>query len=153
MPNYDKYEPHVGGFRARLNAALPITDGGFFGAVSLNTTGKVIVGTAGQTGLVGLVVKNVARGPVGPWGTDLHGGTPNAYAPVGAMAGDVVDVMTNGDIVDLNTTNFPAGTKVYAKPDGTLSTVGTGGGILIGWTVEAGRLIVRIGTAVTTSVV
>lgn len=145
MAKYDKYEPIAGGFRARLNAALTLTAGGFFGAVSLNASGRVVVGTAGQTGLVGLVVKNVARGPIGAWGTSLAGGTPNPNAPVGAMAGDVVDIMTNGEIVDLDPAVFVAGTKFYAQPDGTITTLNTG--IPIGWTVEAGRLIVRVAAA------
>lgn len=141
MPNFDKYDPISGGSRAKLNAALPLTNGGFFGAVSLNAAGRVIPGTAGQTGLFGIVVKNVSRGPIGAWATTMIG-APNPYAPIGAQAGDVVDIMHNGDIVGLNPAVFVAGTKFYAQPDGSITTVNTG--IAIGWTVEAGRLVVRI---------
>lgn len=147
MARYDKYEPIAGGFRARLNAALTLTAGSFMGAVSLNASGRVVVGTAGQSGFVGILVKNVAKGPIGQWGTDLAAGTPNAYAPIGAQAGDAVDIMTSGEIVDLDTTAFPAGTKIYANADGTLTTTGGTGDILVGWTVEAGRLIVRVAAA------
>jgi hypothetical protein len=147
MAKYDKYDPISGGFRAKLNAALTLVDGGFIGAVSLNSSGRVVVGTAGQSGLVGIVVKNVARGPVGAWGTSLDGGTPNAYAPIGAQAGDVVDVMTSGEIVDLDVDDYPAGTAIYANADGTLTDTGATGDIQIGWTVEAGRLIVRVAAA------
>lgn len=145
MAKYDKYEPIAGGFRALLGAALTLTDGGI-GPVgmSLNASGRAVVGSGGQSGLVGVMVKNVARGPVGPWGTSLSGGTPNPHAPVGAQAGDVVDIMTNGEIVDLDPTDFPAGSKVYAAPDGTVSTTGGAGSIQIGHTVEAGRLVVRL---------
>jgi len=148
MARYDKYEPIAGGFRARLNAALTLTAGSIGPvAVSLNGTGKVVVGTAGQSGLVGILVKNVAKGPVGPWGTSLNGGTPNAYAPVGAQAGDVVDIMTNGEIVDLDPAVFVAGTRWYANADGTLTDTAGAGDIAIGWTVEAGRLVVRVAAA------
>jgi len=146
MARYDKYEPIAGGFRARLNAALTLTNGSIGPvAVSLNATGKVVVGTAGQSGMVGVLVKNAAKGPVGSWGTNLLGGTPNAYAPVGAQAGDVVDIMTNGEIVDLDTDDFPAGTRFYAAADGSLSATAAEGSIPVGWTVEAGRLVVRVG--------
>ncbi len=145
MAKYDKYEPIAGGFRALLAAALTLTAGSIGPvAVSLNASGRVVVGTAGQSGLVGILVKNVAKGPVGPWGTSLSGGTPNAYAPIGAQAGDVVDIMTNGEIVDLDTTAFPAGSKVYAAANGTVSTTSAAGSFLIGHTVEAGRLVVRL---------
>jgi hypothetical protein len=142
MARYDKYDPISGGFRGLLNADLTLTDGSFMGAVSLNASGRVVVGTAGQSGLVGVVVKNAAKGPIGQYGTSLQGGTPVAYAPVGALAGDVVDIMTSGEIVDLDTTDFPAGTEIFSDAAGALSTTNTG--TKVGWTVEAGRLIVRI---------
>lgn len=145
MARYDKYDPISGGSRAKLNAALALTNGGIGPiAVSLNAAGRVVPGTAGQSGLFGVLVKNVARGPVGNWGTSLQGGTPNPNAPIGAMAGDVVDIMHFGDIVDLDKTAFPAGTKFYARTDGTISATSAIGAIPIGWTVEAGRLVVRV---------
>lgn len=141
---YDKIDPLAGGFRGRLGAALTLTAGSFFGAVSLNASGKVIAGTAGQSGLIGVVVKNVGKGPIGPWGTDLQGGTPNAYAPVGAQPNDAVDVMYNGEIVGLDKTAFPAGSKVYTTAAGVISITSATGSFLIGHTIEAGRLRVRI---------
>lgn len=143
MARYDKYDPISGGFRGRLNAALTLTDGSIGPVgVSLNASGRVVVGTGGQSGLVGILVKNVARGPVGQWGTSMQGGTPNAYAPIGAQAGDVVDIMTSGEIVDLDVDDFPAGTKFYSDAAGVISSTNTG--TPIGYTVEAGRLIVRV---------
>lgn len=144
MARYDKYDPISGGFRGLLNADLTLTDGSFMGAVSLNASGRVVVGTAGQSGMVGVVVKNAAKGPIGQWGTSSSGGTPVAYAPVGALAGDVVDIMTSGEIVDLDVDDFPAGTKIYASAAGVISTSAAAGAIQVGWTVEAGRLIVRV---------
>lgn len=149
MPRYDKYDPIAGGFRAKLNAALTLVDGSIGPvAVSLNTSGRVVVGTAGQSGLVGILIKNVARGPVGQWGTALAGGTPNAYAPIGAQAGDVVDIMTMGEIVDLDVDDFPAGSTIYAAADGTLSDTTATGSFPIGYTVEAGRLVVRVSAGI-----
>ena len=117
MPTYDLYEPIAGGFRAKLNAALPLTNGSFLGAVSLNASGRVVVGTAGQSGLIGVVLKNVARGPITQWNTTLQG-TPNPNAPIGANAGDVVDVMTAGRITGLDKV-FPlsdaAGAHAYIE--------------------------------------
>lgn len=148
MARYDKYDPISGGFRALLGADLTLTNGSIGPvAVSLNSSGGVVVGTAGQSGLVGVLVKNVAKGPVGPWGTSLQGGTPNPYAPIGARQGDAVDVMTSGEIVDLDPDDFPAGSKIYATAaTGVLSTTGGTGKFLVGHTVEAGRLIVRVAT-------
>lgn len=146
MAQYDKYEPIAGGFRARLKTALTLTNGSIGPVgVSLDSAGRAQVGTAGQSGLIGVLVKHVARGPVGLWGTDLHGGTPNPNAPIGAMAGDVVDIMTNGEIVDLDPTKFPAGSKVFCDAAGAIST--TAGGTQVGFTVEAGRLVVRFAPA------
>lgn len=143
MARYDKYDPISGGLRAKLAAALSLTDGGIGPvAVSLNASGRVQVGTGGQSGIVGVLVKNVARGPLDRWFTETTGGVPNPYAPIGAQVGDVVDIMTQGDIVDLDPDDFPAGSRIYAAADGTLST--TSGGTAIGWTVEAGRLVVRV---------
>lgn len=145
MPRYDKYDPISGGFRGKLNAALTLTDGGYMGAVSLNASGRVVPGTAGQTGIVGVLVKNVARGPLDRNFLSTFGGTPNPYAPVGAQAGDQVDIMTSGEIVDLDPDDFPAGTAFYAAADGTIGT--DAAGTPIGWTVEAGRLVVRVAAA------
>jgi hypothetical protein len=149
MARYDKYDPISGGSRAKLNAALTLTNGSIGPvAVSLNASGRVVIGTAGQSGLFGILVKNVAKGPVGQWGTSLQGGTPNAYAPIGAQAGDVVDIMQHGDIVDLDTDDYPAGSIIYAAADGSLSDTSAVGSFPIGWTVEAGRLVVRVAAGI-----
>lgn len=141
---YDKYDPISGGFRARLAADLTLTNGGFIGAVSLNAQGLVVAGTAGQSGPVGVLVKNVGRAPVSQYGQEPFNGTPVPNAPIGATRGYQVDVMTAGEIVNLDPTAFPAGSKVYAAANGELSTTGGAGAFPIGWTVEAGRLVVRV---------
>lgn len=142
MPVYDKYDPISGGYRAPLNADLAFTNGalgvGIAGVkcCSINTTGKVVIGTAGQSGFAGVFTKNV---PLSPQLGNIAGVQQPTLA-VGGMAGDVVDIMTSGEII-LEVAAV-AGTKYYAKSDGTLSATATDGP-LVGWTVEATRLIVR----------
>jgi hypothetical protein len=141
---YDKFDPIIGGFRARLAADLTLTDGAFGPkGVSLDTAGRVVVGTAGQSGLVGILVKNVGRGPAYQWDTSVTG-VPNPNTPIGAKAGDVVDVLVQGHVVNLDEGDFPAGTKVYVAANGDVSTTGGAGATQIGHTVKAGQLFVNI---------
>jgi len=142
---YDKVNPEVGIFRAPLAADLPsgsISASGGYGpvGVSLNASGQVVVGTAGASGFVGVLVKNLPQYPR----LGNIAGQVNAAVPMGGKAGNVVDIMTAGEII-LGTA-LVAGTKYYAKSDGTLSATSTDGP-LVGWTVEATRLIVRTGFA------
>lgn len=117
MARYDKYEPRGGGFRAKLAAAMSTSANiGKVLAVSLDGNGRVVIGTAGASGFVGVVVFNGLR-----------------------AAGDVVDVMNDGEIVEM--TGTAAGTKYYAAADGTLNTTNTNP--YVGVTVEASRLVVR----------
>jgi hypothetical protein len=143
QPAYDKYDPIANGFRARLAADLTLNgDGSFLGAVSLNASGKVVPGTGGQSGLVGVLLKNASRGPVGQYA--LLPGTVNPNAPIAATAGSVVDVMMQGEIVGLDKTAFPAGSKVYTTTGGVLSVTGGTGKFLVGFTIQAGRLHVAV---------
>jgi hypothetical protein len=100
-------------------------------AVSLNASGQVVVGTAAQSGFVGVVVL-----------TELK------------FAGDIVDVMKSGEVVefDKSTNNLTAfapaaaGTVYYANAGGAAEVAapvaGTNKG-RIGHTVENWRLIVN----------
>lgn len=144
---YDKYDPISGGFRARLAADLTFDAEGSSGVkgVSLDTTGKVVVGTAGQSGPVGVMVKNV---PLYPSLGSVAGGV-NASVPVGGKAGQTVDIMTAGEIVDVP--GLVAGQEVYTTPAGALSTTATAN-FRVGFTVEATRLVVRMGMAPTAGV-
>lgn len=140
MARYDKYDPISGGFRAPLAADfLGGTDGVDFGkvwAVGLNSSGQVTVGAiAANPGCVGVMILTSAK-----------------------YAGDVVDIMTHGEVTSLNGStpfdNFHAagvagvavaGKKYYGRAaDGLIDDVATANHA-IGWTVEAKRLIVRVG--------
>jgi hypothetical protein len=140
---YDKYEPISGGFRAPLAADLTFDAAGHFGpkAISCNTTGAVVVGNSGQTGVVGVLVKNV---PLYPNLGNIPGAV-NAAVPIGGKATNVVDVMTHGEIVGC--VGLSAGTTYYAAADGSLTAAPPAAGInvvIIGHTVEADRLVVRV---------
>lgn len=138
-PRYDKYDPISGGFRARLAADLTFDAEGSSGVkgMSLDTTGKAVVGTAGQSGLVGVTVKSV---PLYPSLGSVAGGV-NASVPVGGKAGQTIDIMTSGEIVDVP--GLIAGAETYVTPAGALSQVATAN-FRVGFTVEATRLVVRL---------
>lgn len=123
---YDKVDPISGGFRAALAADWAKADEGIPFGVSLDANGRVVKGTAGQSGLVGiLVVDRTASATI------KH-----------KLAGDIVDVMTAGEIVDVDSPVLAAGTKYRVAAAGTISVVGTDRSV--GHTVEATRLIVRV---------
>lgn len=136
MSRYDKYNNISGGFRAPLNAAWNATSGPSgvtdlwrVTGVSLNGSGRLIraVNVLAVSGIL------IAHGP--------------------KNAGDVVDVMTDGEVVELDAADIQgataptAGTKYYLDVTAgrlTATAPGTGvNGFLVGQTVEAGRLIVR----------
>ena len=118
MPRYDKYDPYDGGFRAPLSAAVSAANKNVLYAVSLNSAGRVVVGTTGgQTGIVGVMVAHRAL-----------------------AVGQIVDVMTDGEIVEME--GLAAGTVYYAQANGTVTAVASSD--RVGHTVEAGRLIVRV---------
>lgn len=150
MARYDKYDSQVSGFRAPLAADLSLTAQGFGPVgVGLDANGRVVVG-AGNTGLLGVLVKNM------PMSALVGNATLTGVRAPGALAGDVVDVMTYGEIVDL--TGLVAGTTYWLDPaTGALAASGAGGAQpgagagsgagsrKVGFTVEATRLVVRIG--------
>jgi hypothetical protein len=140
MARIDKYSPEVGGFRAPLNAAYtaPTVTGkpvGVVVAVSLNTSGRVVIGGPNNSGIVGVIC-----------------------VPRNLPAGAIVDVMQHGEIVEFGTgsdsqTAAAAGTNYFADGTSGAMTAGTGAGTntapatagskKIGWTAEATRLVVR----------
>ena len=123
MARYDKYDPKDGGFRAALAADLDATSATGAGnpiAVGLDVNGRVVAG-AGQTGVVGVLVT-----------------TKNM------KAGDIVDVMTDGEIVEM--AGVAAGSVVTGgTADGAVDDVAADAThIRLGHTVEATRLVVRV---------
>lgn len=111
----DKYDPVDGGFRAPLNAAY--TGSATAVGASINSSGRVVPGAAGQTGFVGILCK-----------------------PDNAVVGEVVDIMTDGELTDVS--GLDAGTVYYLHAtSGALQTTKTI--YRVGHTVEATRLVVR----------
>jgi hypothetical protein len=137
MARYDQVEPHVGIVRAPLAADLTTDANGEAGpiAVSLDANGRVVVGTTGQSGFAGVLVKNL---PMVPAGRFSAAQTVNNF--LGARAGDIVDIMIQGQILDC--TGLPAGSTIYAVPATGVLTTTASGNVRVGFTVEAGRLVV-----------
>lgn len=128
MPRYDKYDPYDGGFRAPIAAAVTAADGFNAYAVGLNSNGRVVLG-AGNTGIVGIMIPHGAK-----------------------KVGDIVDVMTDGEIVE-----WTADGKAPGESQGADATAGTiykgakstgavasTGDVELGFTSEKTRLIVRV---------
>lgn len=118
---FDKYDPISGGFRAPLNAAY--TGAAAAVGVGINSSGLVVVGA----GVAGIAICGVV------------------CLPGNKVAGAPVDVMTAGEIVEaglaagtLYTANTTTGVISSAAPSATQ--------VVVGWTVEAARLIVRVAT-------
>lgn len=122
MSRYDKYDPYDGGFRAPLLAAIAKADKNATYGVGLDSAGRVVLG-AGQTGIVGVLVAHEAKQP-----------------------GDIVDVMTDGEIVEFALAGGPAaaGTSYFADNVTGAVTATATGGTRLGFTVEATRLVARV---------
>jgi predicted RecA/RadA family phage recombinase len=129
MARYDKYDPFSGGFRAPLNAAIAAVDVGKVYAVAINGTNRVIrTGIGATADIVGVIC---------------------AVRPM--SVGEVVDVMTAGEIVETLETAGTAladGAKVYGHTDGTIDDTATTSKYL-GQVVESQatgkRIVVRVG--------
>ena len=116
---YDKYDPVDGGFRAPLAAALSTLE--TVKGVGLDANGRVTWGAAGNSGFLGVLAISKAK-----------------------ATGDIVDVMTHGEIVDVD--GLTAGTHYYLTNAGDLTNAAPAagaGGYYVGHTVEADRLVVR----------
>lgn len=123
MSRYDKYDPINGGFRASLAADYAGSETAV--GVGLDVNGRMVVG-AGHTGIIGVICNP---------GSPVPGAT--------TKSGDTVDIMTDGEITGFTGV---AGTKYYANAStGVISVTSSGGAIYIGHTVEATRLVVRVG--------
>lgn len=138
MSRYDKYDPMAGGFRAPLaanwgyTASLPDkthADLRVLFAVGLNTSGQIL---------------KLAAGAAAPFCGVMILTRPMA-------AGDIVDIMTDGEIVELADAEVGgaatgAGLAVFTDPalaTGVPTTTFATNGFYIGRFVEATRLVVR----------
>lgn len=131
MARFDKYDPVSGGFRSKLNAAIAAVDVGKVYAVAINGSNRVIRTGIGATADIAGVIC--------------------AVRPMDA--GEAVDVMTAGEIVEMAETAGTAlatGAKVYGHTDGTVDDTATTSKYL-GQVVEDGsvttskRVVIRVG--------
>ncbi len=119
MARYDKYDPKSGGTRAPLAADLAKNSAGNPVGVGLNANGRVVVG-AGNTGIRGILTITENK-----------------------KAGDIVDVMDSGDVVEfvgVAGTTYTANTTTGVISNAAASATQ----INVGYTVEATRLVVRV---------
>ena len=125
MARYDKYDPKAGGFRAPVAVAVTSADFGKPFGVGIDANGRVVKG-AGTSGVVGVMINTKAK-----------------------AVGDIVDVMTHGEIVEATlsdgTTAIAAGVPGYAVPASGLLSVTATANWRLGHTVEGTRLVVRAG--------
>jgi hypothetical protein len=115
VARFDKYDPVSGGTRAAL--AADYTGSANAVGVGLNSSGRVVPG-AGQTGVIGVICQ-----------------------PKNKKAGDIVDVMRSGEIVE-----FAGAAGTVYTADTTTGAIATSAASAtktpIGYTVEATRLVV-----------
>ena len=119
MARIDKIIPGVGGFRGPLAAAY--TGSANVVGVGINSSGQVVVGVGvAAIGIVGVIC-----------------------SPGSKNAGDIIDVMKAGEIVNFGGT---AGTLYTANTTtGAVTTAAASATqISVGFTVEANRLIVGV---------
>jgi hypothetical protein len=125
MARFDKI---VQVFRAKMEDAILAADANKVFGVSINSNGRVQVDSAAATDVVGVICPTR-----------------------GMAAGEVIDVMTHGEIVEFTETDgdaSTAGTKYYAAfATGLVSATATGSPKFVGETVEVGRLIVQVSMA------
>lgn len=118
MARIDKTESAVGVVRAENAAAIDEADFGIIYGVGLNGSGRVVKG-AGQSGVIGVTHFDRRTRKVGA----------------------IVDIFKLGDFVECD--GLVAGTKYYADAaTGVISSTNTG--TYVGFTVEAGRLVLAI---------
>jgi hypothetical protein len=133
MSRYDLYDPVSGGFRAPLAVAITSADIGKIQAVSIAAgTGLVTIGGAAETAVSGVICAHKAF-----------------------SAGDMIDVMTAGQITNATKTGgtaWAAGDIVYAHGTtggvGVVDAVATAGKV-IGKVIELDRVIIRVPPATT----
>lgn len=130
MTRIDKYDPKAGGYRGTLAADWLAADVEHAVACGHDASGRVVKG-AGVTGVKGIVVLT------------------KAY-----KAGERIDVMTAGELVEFGPNNGTAvagvdfattGKNYYGHADGKVTDTQGADGVYLGHTVDSGRrLIARV---------
>lgn len=139
---WDKYDGYVGNFRAPLAADVVLaSEANRVVPVGINSSGAAVLGGAGQTGIVGLVII--------PVGVDMNGNL--LTGGINIYAGDICDVGKHGEITNFQYVDAAgalstpaAGVSIYAHPDGAVNATKSTDGVYVGHTVEADRLIVNV---------
>lgn len=136
ISRYDKYDPKDGGFRAPLNAALTATSGPG-GVTDLNRILVVGINSSGR------ILKSAS----------IAACTGIIIATKAMAVADQIDVMTDGEVVEMDGSDIQGGTAGTAGQklwyDSTASRltatspVAGAAGFYVGQLVEPGRLIVR----------
>jgi hypothetical protein len=120
VSRFDKYSGVTGGFRAKLAAAVILADVGTVKGVSINSSGLAVQGASALGTYRGVICADVVF-----------------------AAGQAIDIMTDGEIVEVPT--FTAGQAIYIDVTTGLLTATAGTNQYLGHMVEAGRLVVRLG--------
>lgn len=121
----DQTVPAVGVVRGVLAATIASGDYDTIIGAGINSSGLVVKG-AGQTGVVGIMIPS------------------GIYNGAEVVAGKAIDIFRLGQVVDC--VGLAAGTKYYITGAGAITTTATGN-TYIGYTVEADRLILQVGSA------
>lgn len=123
MARYDKYDGVTGGFRGESAAAIDSADFNKILGAGINASGKVVLKDDGVDGFKGVCIADRTK----------------------RRAGDILDVMTHGEIVmdsDEPGGLLTAGTTYFLNATtGALQTTATR--YRVGHTVENWRLVVR----------
>lgn len=117
MARYDKYDGVAGGFRVEAAAAQVEANYDRPIGIGVNANGLGVTTSPEQTGFKGVTIVDRTK----------------------RRAGDILDVMTNGEIVDCE--GLAAGTTYFLSAAGELQTAESR--YYVGHTVEAWRLVVR----------
>lgn len=117
-PRVDKTDSAIGVVRSVLAADVASNKLDTIVGVGLNAQGQILIGAAGQTGIVGVMI-------------------PTLWL---SKAGQQADIFKLGDVVDC--VGLAAGTNYWIVPaTGALTPTATAGNVYAGYTVEADRLV------------
>jgi hypothetical protein len=117
----DKTESAVGVVRGTLNADIPQADWNKVRGVSINSSGKTVLGGGGTTGIVGVAIFDR---------TNYRAGKRVDIFKLGEIVLDGSDLLTAGAIITVNTTTGVASTAAASATQ-----------IKVGYCVENDRIV------------